>query len=300
MGLPLPASPTERDAVSPSPRGREDQREESGWRLLRSTNAPAGRQFALSEALLTVGLATTGRPALRWYVAKQPALILGNGQKPEAADLAAASATGVRVYRRTSGGTAVLLDEDAVNMEIALPPGHPLATGDVVRDYQWIGEVWVRALASLGIAGLRAIPLDDVRALPPLAKDDPLRLACYGTLSPYEVVSGQRKAVGLSQVRRRGGVLYQMSTYLRWRPERLAALLALVPADRAALTRRLRDVTVGLDELAGRDVTAREVMSAVERTLAERQHVRLIPSHWTPEELAAADRGQRERFRPVE
>ena len=269
------------------------------WRLLRSTNAAAGRQFALSEALLAVGLAATGRPALRWYVAKQPALILGNGQRPEAADLEAARAAGVQVYRRTSGGTAVLLDEDAVNMEIALPPGHPLATGDVVRDYQWIGEVWVRALETLGISGVRAIPLEEVRGLPPLAKDDPLRLACYGTLSPYEVVAGQRKAVGLSQVRRRGGTLYQMSTYLRWRPERLAALLALSEEDRAALTRRLRDVTIGLDELAGREVTAREVMVAVERTLAEQLGVHLVPAKWTPQELAAADRSQRERFMPV-
>ena len=270
------------------------------WRLLRSTNAAAGRQFALSEALLAVGLAATGRPALRWYVAKQPALILGNGQRPEAADLEAAHAAGAQVYRRTSGGAAVLLDEDAVNMEIALPPGHPLATGDVVRDYQWIGEVWVRALETLGIASIRAIPLEEVRGLPPLAKDDPLRLACYGTLSPYEVVSGQRKAVGLSQVRRRGGTLFQMSTYLSWRPERLAALMALSREERAALTRRLRDVTIGLDELAGREVAAREVMAAVERALAERLGVRLVPAKWTPAELAAADRSQRERFMPVE
>lgn len=284
---------------SPSTRGGGGQGEESPWRLLRSTNAPAGRQFALSEALLTVGLAATGLPALRWYVAKQPALILGNGQRPEAADLDAARASGVRVYRRTSGGTAVLLDEDAINAEVALPAGHPLATGDVVRDYEWIGEVWVRALASLGITGVRAIPLDEVRGLPPLAKDDPLRLACYGTLSPYEVVSGQRKAVGLSQVRRRGGVLYQMSTYLRWRPERLAALLALSETDRAALTRRLRDVTIGLDELAGRELSARDVIAAVERALVERVGAQIVPSKWTPEELAAADRSQRERFMPV-
>lgn len=272
---------------------------QADWRLLRSTNAPAGRQFALSEALLTIGLAATGKPALRWYVAKQPALILGNGQRPGDADLEAARTAGVRVYRRTSGGTAVLLDEDAINLEVALPTGHPLATGDVVRDYKWIGEVWVRALASLGIEGVRAIPLNEVRGLPPLSKDDPLRLACYGTLSPYEVVRDQRKAVGLSQVRRRGGVLYQMSTYLRWRPERLAALLALSPADRAALTRRLRDVTIGLDELAGRDVAARDVMTAAERALSERLNVRLVAATWTPEELAAADRSQRDRFQPV-
>lgn len=270
------------------------------WRVLRAAREPAARQFALSEALLTVGLPETGRPALRWYLAHQPALILGNGQKPEAADLAACRAAGVTVFRRTSGGTAVLLDEDAVNLEIALPAGHPLASADLAHSYQWAGEIWVEALHALGITGIRTIPIEEVRALPPLAKGDPLRLACYGTLSPFEVVAGLRKVVGLSQVRRRTGAIYQMSTYLRWRPERLAALLALSPDQRTALTQRLRAVTAGLDELAGRTLTAADVQSAVEATLASRLGVTLKSARWTPAERADAARIESDRFTPVE
>jgi lipoate-protein ligase A len=271
----------------------------SSWRVLRSRGGPAGYQFALSEALLAVGLDATRRPALRWYLAREPALVLGNGQSPEAADLAACRTAGIRVYRRSSGGAAVLLDADAVNMEIALPAGHPLVGSDLARSYQWIGEIWVRALARLGVGGLRAIPLEEVRGLPPLARDDPLRLACYGTLSPFEVVAGHRKAVGFSQIRRRGGAIYQMSTYLHWRPEALAALLALTLEQRAALAERLGEVTIGLDALAGRDVTAEEVMTAVEGTLIERLGVRLHPGRWTAAERAAAARALRERFLPV-
>ena len=293
-----PEAPATCSATSPSPQ-REGPEVRSPWRRLRAARDSAARQFALSEALLTVGLPTNGRPALRWYLARQPALILGNGQKPEDADLAACRAAGVTVFRRTSGGTAVLLDEDAVNVEVALPAGHPLASADLARSYQWAGDIWVEALHALGISGIGAISIEDVRALPPLAKDDPLRLACYGTLSPFEVVAGPRKVVGLSQVRRRAGALYQMSTYLRWRPERLAALLALSPNQRAALTQRLRDVSVGLDELAGRTIAAAEVIAAVEAALVSRLGITLKPARWTPTEREAAARIEAERFTPV-
>ena len=287
--------------LSRSPlRARRGAGGEDSWRLLRADREPAARQFALSEALLAVGLPATQRPALRWYLARQPALILGNGQKPNAADLPACRESRVAVFRRTSGGTAVLLDEDAVNLEIALPAGHPLIGDDIARSYQWAGELWLEALRSLGIAGIRAIPIAEVRALPPLAPDDPLRLACYGTLSPFEVVVGPRKVVGLSQVRRRSGALYQMSTYLRWRPEKLAALLALSPDQRAALTQRLRDVTIGLDELAGRVLSPADIMAAVEQSLTRRLGVTLKPGRWTAAERAAAARIQTERFTPVE
>jgi lipoate---protein ligase len=270
----------------------------STWRLLTSSGAGMGRQLALSEALL-VCLPEIHTPALRWYHTNKPALVLGNGQKPETIDLAAARQRSIPVYRRTSGGTAVLVDGDALSMEVALPAGHVLATGDVVLGYRWLGEVWAQALRALGIRTARALPTDEVRVLPPLAQDDPLRLACYGTLSPWEPVVGTRKVVGLSQVRRRGGTLYQVGVYLRWRLEALVELLALPDAERAALVPRLRSATAGLDELAGRAVTVREVTAAVEETLIELLEVRLERSAWTACEHEAAGRIQRERFRAI-
>jgi lipoate-protein ligase A len=268
------------------------------WRLLASPGAAMGRQLALSEALLA-GLVESNTPAVRWYIPRHPALVLGNGQAPTTIDLAACRARGLHVYRRSSGGTAVLVDGDTLSMEVALPAGHRLALADVVRSYQWIGELWAAALRSLGIAAARALPTEQVRALPTLARDDPLRLACYGTLSPWEPVAGTRKLVGLCQVRRRPGTLYQVGVHLRWRPEHLVELLALPPETRAALVPRLRAATAGLDELAGRPVSIQEVTAAVAAALAERLGVRLVPSEWTPAERVAADRLQRERFRPI-
>jgi lipoate-protein ligase A len=257
-----------------------------------------GRQLALSEALLAC-MPDVGQPALRWYAPHSPALVLGNGQKPEVADLAACALRGILAYRRTSGGTAVHVDGDNLSMEVALPSGHPLATSDIVRGYRWIGEVWEQALRALGIRDVRAIPTEEVRALPHLPKDDLLRLACYGTLSPWEVAQGLRKVVGLCQVRRRAGTLYQVGLYLRWRPESLVELLALDAGQRAMLLPRLRAAAVGLDELAGRAVTPDEVAAAFEETLIALLDPHLEPGRWSADEVAAADRLQRERFQPL-
>ena len=256
-----------------------------------------GRQLALSEGMLAA-LDETGAPALRWYLPAERALVLGNGQSPAIADPAALAARSSALYKRASGGTAVLVDAALVSLDLALPHTHPLATSDVVRAYQWIGELWAEALRGLGATEARALPTAEVRALPPLAKDDPLRLACYGLLSPWEVVIGEppRKLVGLCQTRRRPGALYQTGVYLRLDAPALADLLALDPASGAALSVGLARAAAGLDEATGRSLDASAVIAAFERTLASRHGAALLPSAWLPAELAYADRIQRERF----
>jgi lipoate-protein ligase A len=257
------------------------------WRRLPDSDAGMDWQLAHTEALFT-GLAEGAPPTLRWYMPAHPALVLGRSQGPERADSAAARAAGVAIYGRTSGGGAVLVDESALSLDIALPSGHPLAAHDVTYSYRWIGEIWAAALRDLGIPGARTIPTAEVRAIPALAPDDPLRLACYGTLSPWEVVVDRRKVVGLSQVRRRPGTIYAIGVHLRWRPERLVELLAVSSDARPAFAARLRRVAAGLDELAGRAISAAAVRATVERALQEQAGILLTPGDWTASEHQAA------------
>ncbi len=268
------------------------------WRRLPLSRAGMGWQLAHTEALLA-GLATGGPPTIRWYRPTRAALVLGRSQVATLADLAAARAAGIAVYGRTSGGGAVLINRDALSLDVALPAGHPLALADVTRAYQWIGEVWAQALRQLDIADVRALSTEEVRALPAPPPGDPLRLACYGTLSPWEVVAGQRKVVGLSQVRRRPGVLYPIGVHLRWQPERLTALLALPPTTRPALAAALCQAAAGLDELAGHPISAARVIAAVEAALVARLGITLVPGAWTVEEQTVARRLQREQFQPL-
>jgi lipoate---protein ligase len=268
------------------------------WRLLSSSHETMRRQLALSEALLAT-MHEASLPVLRWFISEQPALVLGNGQPEAVVDLDACGASGVEVLRRTSGGTAVLADQHLLSMEVALPIGHPLAGGDIVLGYQWIGELFAQTLQVLGVPEARAIPSPEVRSLPTIAKDDPIRWACYGTLSPFEPVVGLRKAVGLCQVRRRAAMLYQVGIYLSWKPEALVALLALSSDERRSLAHRLHGAAVGVDELTGRKISAGELRDATQNLLAARWDVCPTRSAWTATERSAADHIEGQRFAPL-
>lgn len=259
---------------------------ECAWRTLPFAVGPAAPQLAAGAALLA-GLAQTSRPALRWYGASAPALILGAGQKLAEIDLAACRAAGVAVYRRSSGGTAVWFAPELLMLDVALPAEHPLHLNDVTESYAWFGAVWVAALAALGLEATAlgvAAARADTQALDPL-----LRRACFGGRSPYEVLAGGRKLVGFAQVRRRAGAVFQAGVYRRWAPQRLTSLLALDAPARAELTGRLAARVVGLDDLLPAPLAPESLMHAFATALADLYGARLEADDWLAAERADAD-----------
>jgi len=266
------------------------------WRLLPASAGPAGPALAHGAALLA-GLEAEPAPAVRWYAAREPALVLGSGQKLADIDAAACARAGVPVHRRASGGTAVLFVPGLIMQDIALPRGHPLYIDDVSESYRWLGAVWAEALAALGVpAELVAVQAAraDARAADPL-----LRRACFGGLSPFEVLAGGRKLVGFSQVRRRQGALLQIGVYPRWPGRELADLLALPAAERADLAARLAGRVVGLDELLPAPPSLEQVVGAFAAALARRHGVALAPADWSGAEREAAAAAM-PRFAPLD
>src|SRR5262249_7337069 len=148
-------------------------------------------------------------------------LIVGAGQTTSST--ASGSLPSVR---RHSGGTAVLATEDVLGLDVLLPRGHALAMPDVVESYRWFGQVWAATLTRL-VAAVRLVGVTEARgaAAPPPHLADAVRLACFGTLSPYEVLAEGRKIVGLAQLRRRN-VLLQSGIHFTFDASGLAALLA--------------------------------------------------------------------------
>lgn len=253
------------------------------WRLLPFSCLPATEQMALSEALL----ATVQAPVLRWRQIVPEALVLGHGQRPESVDWQACQAAGVHVYRRATGGTAVLSGPDLLGLDLALPAGHPLALADVTRSYAWLGEALAQGLRSLGVAADAIAPEAARAQAREISKTNPVRLACYGTLSPYEVVAGGRKLAGLAQARRRAGILFQAGVVLRWQPERLVSLLAAPPPQRTNTVAALHARAVGLDQLSGcLDLPA--LIACLNAAIATASGAVLESGDWTAAESAAA------------
>ncbi len=207
--------------------------------------------LATAEALLE-GVARSGRNAVRWYLPTDRALLLGASQRLSTLDSAACRSAGVGVYRRAAGGNVVLSDENMLGVDIVVTPDSALWSGDVTESYRWLGASFRDALATMGVPA-HLVSIGEARASTAVdAADAALaKLTCFGGLSPYEVTVGERKIVGLAQVRRRHGALFQCAVPLHWRPLDLARLIALPDDERLALATALEARATGLYDLVG-------------------------------------------------
>lgn len=216
-----------------------------GWCTLPYSTGTAEEQLQQSELLWRRVAAGQAPATRRWYGYLRPAVILGVGQPASTIDEVKRQAAGVEVVKRTSGGAAVLADETVLALDIALPLPHPLAGRDIVEAYRWVGELLALTLRRLAPAWREHIVVVNTtqaradqaggRTAPAHSAAALRAMACFGTLSPYEVAlscpgpGGEqlRKLVGLSQVRKRGVALYQAALYSRFSGRQLANLLAL-------------------------------------------------------------------------
>src|SRR5947209_19454325 len=244
----------------------------SKWRVMPLAIGDQQQHIDLSERLLVT--AEPGQPAtLYWSQAEPAGLVMGYSQKHTIFNPAALAAHQIPVYHRRAGGTAVLVGPHLLSLDVVLPANHPLILPDIVESYRWFGEAWVKALLQLGVQA-RVVPPKEAHEQQALLKQAEtreceaiLRRACYASLSPYEVVVGQRKVVGLDMIRRRVGSLLQAGVLLQWETETLAQLLGRTPLEQALLREGLYERAVGLDTLAGSVIGAEEVIAAFEQVI---------------------------------
>jgi lipoate---protein ligase len=171
-------------------------------------------------------------------------------------DIERCNAAGVRILERRSGGGAVLVDRD--NMlcgAICMPVPHPLLGDDLTASYRWLGEHFSTRLAALGVPGTRRVEVEEARSDVARLKSEGdalsrvLLAACYGALSPHEVVVGSAKLVGLAQIRRRHAALFQFGVLLQDQSPMADLLMVPDESTREELRAALRRRTVGLAQL---------------------------------------------------
>ena len=242
--------------------------------MLPLTIASQQYHIDLSEQLL-MAVSKDDPATLYWSQAEPAGLVLGFAQKQKDTILnsTALAAQQLPVYSRRAGGTAVLVGPDLLSLDVVLPGNHPLVLPDIVESYRWLGEVWVETLQHLGVETRLVLPQEAHAQRDLLKHEDTcereslLRRACFGSHSPYEVVAGQRKVVGLDMIRRHAGSLLQAGLLLSWESEPLVELLGHTAEEQAILREGLFERAVGLDTLAGRIVRAEEVVTAFEEVL---------------------------------
>jgi lipoate---protein ligase len=247
---------------------------EQAWQIIPLTKGEQQAHIERSEQLLAE-TAPGATPVLYWSQAEPTGVVLGFSQKETVLNPQALAEREMPVYHRRAGGTAVLVGPHVLALDVVLPATHHLVLTDLVESYRWFGETWMQALHLLGIT-TRVVPPAEAHAQRALAKQEAaqaresiLRRACYASNSPYEVVVGERKVVGLDMIRRRHGSLLQAGVLLSWESETLAYLLGHTSAEQELLRQELPKRAVGLDELMQRRVTTQEVMQAFEMVLGK-------------------------------
>jgi lipoate---protein ligase len=148
---------------------------------------------------------TISAPVWRLSGYQVPGLVLGCSQKNAFSPDPAPKLAGIEVVSRQAGGGAVLVGPWMLSASVLLPNGHSLVSGNLVASYRWLGELYASLLQDWGIAAYAIAP-EEARELQQATPAE-LAWACYGGFSPWEVVVGRKKIVGLAQVRRRTGVM---------------------------------------------------------------------------------------------
>ena len=249
----------------------------NNWRVLPLAIADQQKHIDFSEQLIAT--AQSGDPpTLYWSQAEPEGLVLGFSQQPSILNAGTLAHQPRPLYHRRAGGAAVLVGPHLLGLDVLLPAGHPLALPDLVESYRWLGETWVATLRELGIETRAVTPteahtLRDRLKQPAIReRESILRRACYGSLSPYEVVATDKnlKVVGLDMIRRRAGTLLQAGVLLHWDTQKLAAILGHTPEEQTILREGLRERAVGLDILSRRVIPAAKLIATFERILAQR------------------------------
>jgi len=142
---------------------------------------------------------------LIWHY-DSPAVVLGRGQRPSEEQRESALRERVALVSRSSGGGAVMAGPWMLSLTMLLPSSHELARASLPAGYRTIGEACCRALGRFRIGTeLARGASTDAPKRPPRA--DVPDWACFATVSHGELLAaGDRKIVGISQVRRRDAI----------------------------------------------------------------------------------------------
>jgi lipoate-protein ligase A len=182
--------------------------------------------------------------------------------------LAAPGGPPVEVLLRESGGGAVLTGPWMLGMSLALPTGHPWLGQGLLESYRHLGQLFADLLAAQGLPA-RALPPTELPAQQAALVARGLSVldwACFGSLSPWEVVDAQgRKLAGLAQRRRQAGVLLVAGLLLTEPPWALLCEALGLGGDEAVLRGR----TVSCGALASGDLSGQALADVVQSRLSE-------------------------------
>jgi lipoate-protein ligase A len=226
-----------------------------GRLIIDGATGPRENMAADEALLLACEAGDEGFPALRFYWWTVPTLSLGAKEKLEkAADIEACRELGVAVVRRSTGGRAVLHNQE-LTYSIVSRTGRRPFFGSVDSSYALIADAIRAGLESMGT---------ELELAAGERRGRGKHMPCFAAPSRHELASGGRKVVGSAQRRLRNAVLQHGSILVRSEPELLAAVGGLGEDG----VEMLAGSMVGLEELMDREVSRQEMIQALVEPLS--------------------------------
>src|SRR5262249_9147794 len=131
----------------------------TNWHIYPLTTTDQQTHIEQSEKLLST-IRPGDLPILYWSVANPIGLVLGFSQKPNILNPTTVASLNIPIYHRRAGGTAVLVGPHLLDLDVIIPPDHPLLLADLVESYHWLGNIWVDVLQHLGVDARTVAPAE--------------------------------------------------------------------------------------------------------------------------------------------
>jgi len=257
------------------------------WRLIKSGFQTGAMNMALDEALLHAVAKGTSLPVLRFYRWRPATVTLGYAQSVATdIDLMVCRQAGLDVVRRSTGGRAVLHDNE-VTYSVIAPSISGVFGNSVLDSYRVISKVLQKALQQLGLTA---------KLVPGRPRDGQLNAAkavCFSAPSQYELVIDDRKVAGSAQKRHGQAFLQHGSIPLELDLDLLGRVLK---TDINKETAGSLDKVGWLNIWTRKALTVTEVEACIAGEFSKVIGASLIDSVPTADELVEAERFYLEKY----
>jgi len=268
---------------TPPGRGRSSGDVTEGFRLLVTEPLDGAANMALDEALLLSRLGGDAPPSLRFFAWDPATISLGYGQRLDGrVDVDAATAMGIGLVRRATGGSAILHEgpELEVTYSVTAAAGDFPGADDLLRTYQWIGSALEAGLRALGApVAMVSVQPSDPRSMPAF---------CFARTGSYELEVDGLKVVGSAQRRQGAGFLQHGAVMLGADPTRLRRVFPGGGNPLAGMTT--------LETVLGRRPSFGATVTALAEGFRAVHGLTLQPGGLTDAEVALADALARDKY----
>ena len=257
------------------------------WRLINSGFQTGAMNMALDEALLQSVVSGDSLPVLRLYRWQPATVTLGYAQSVHKdLDLEVCRQAGLDVVRRSTGGRAVLHDQE-VTYAVISPLNTELFGGSVLDCYRVISEALQKTLLQLGL------PAKLVPGKSRGGHQNSAKAVCFSAPSQYELVIDGRKVAGSAQKRQGQAFLQHGSIPIDMDIDLLGRVLK---AEENKLTAGSPDSVGWLNKWSKKKLTIAEVETVLAKEFSAHLQIDWEDSEPTEKELVKAKTLCAEKF----